>query len=76
MDVHLYALSTCPYCRMVKDFLKENKVNFTEIDVGADRKAAMEMMDKSGEMGVPQVEVDGKIIVGFDKPALREALHI
>jgi glutaredoxin len=61
---------------MAKDFLKQNKIEFRDADVGADSKAAQEMIEKSGQMGVPVIDIDGKIIVGFDKPAFKQALGL
>lgn len=60
---------------MVKDFLAEHKIKFRDIDVGKDQKAADEMLKKSGQMGVPVIDIDGKIIVGFDQDAIAEALR-
>jgi glutaredoxin 3 len=74
--VKVYSTSTCPYCRMAKDFLKQNNIEFTEIDVSQDQHVAQEMINKSGQMGVPQLEIDGKIIVGFDKSAIKRALNL
>jgi glutaredoxin 3 len=75
-DVKVYSTSTCSYCVMVKDFLKKNNIQFQNIDVGVNSKASQEMVDKSGQMGVPVLDIDGKIIVGFDKDAISEALGI
>jgi glutaredoxin-like YruB-family protein len=75
-DVKIYTTSMCPYCIMVKDFLKEHNINFTEINVGLDREKAEEMIKKSGQIGVPVIEIDGKIIVGFDKKRISELLGI
>jgi len=61
---------------MVKDFLKDNNVEFEDIDVAGDQNALREMMKKSGQNGVPQIEIDGKIIVGFNEQALRKALKL
>ena len=72
--VKVYSTSSCPWCYKVKDFLKEKGVKFEDINVGADRKAAEEMVKKSGQMGVPVTEIDGKIIVGYDKEAIEKAL--
>lgn len=72
--VKVYTTSTCPYCTMVKTFLKEKNISFEEIDVGRDRIAAKEMVNKTGQMGVPVVDIDGKIIVGFDKEAISHEL--
>jgi glutaredoxin 3 len=73
-EIKLYSTPTCPYCRMAKDFLDEEKVGFSVIDVSEDEKAAQEMVDKSGQMGVPVMELDNVIIVGFDRGAYRKAL--
>ncbi len=72
--VTVYSTPTCPYCKMAKEWLKTNKIAFKDIDVSRDETAAQEMMKKSGQIGVPVIEVDSKIIVGFDKPALEKAL--
>lgn len=74
--VKVYSTETCPFCTMVKDFLKKNKVKFEAVDVGQDQAALKEMMDKSGQTGVPQIDIDGKIIVGFNEAALKEALKL
>jgi len=74
--VKIYSTSTCPYCKMAKDFLSQSGIEFTDIDVAQNEQAAEEMIKKSGQMGVPQLEIDGKIIVGFDKSAIKKALSI
>ncbi len=74
--VVVYSTPTCPYCHMAKDFLKENKIAFRDVDVSEDSAAAQEMIDKSGQMGVPVIDVDGKIIVGFDREALKQELGL
>jgi glutaredoxin len=61
---------------MVKNFLKEHNVVFTSLDVGIDRNALVEMKEKSGQLGVPVIDIDGKIIVGFDKDAIANELEI
>jgi len=76
MKVKVYCTPFCPYCTMAKEFLKKHNVKFEDIDVQENRAAAIEMIKKSGQNGVPVIDVDGKIIVGFDEPALREALGI
>ena len=72
--VKVYSTSMCPWCRRTKDFLKEKGVEFEDINVGADQKAAEEMIEKSGQMGVPVTEINGKIIVGFDQEEIEKAL--
>lgn len=75
-SVKVYSTSTCPYCAMAKDFLKKNNILFENIDVGVDQQAAQEMIDKSGQMGVPVFDIDGQIIVGFDKDAIQKVLNL
>ena len=73
-DVKLYSTPTCPYCKMAKDFLDKEGVPFAAIDVSKDEKAAREMVDKSGQMGVPVLEIENTMIIGFDKGAYKKAL--
>ena len=75
-NVKIYSTSTCSYCAMAKEFLKKNNIQFENIDVGMNSQASREMMDKSGQMGVPVLDIDGQIIVGFDKEAISKALGI
>tara|TARA_Y100000310_G_scaffold39747_1_gene37256 strand:+ start:5107 stop:5340 length:234 start_codon:yes stop_codon:yes gene_type:complete len=74
--VTVYSTESCPWCAKVKEFLKANKVKFSDKNVGEDKAAASEMLKKSGQMGVPVVDVDGEIIVGFNEAAIRKALKI
>ena len=74
--VKVYTTTTCPYCTMAKSFLKENGVEFVEKNVGSDRAAAVEMVEKSGQMGVPVLEINGQIIVGFNREAIKKALNL
>ncbi len=76
MNVTVYSTPTCPFCHMVKDYLKQHKIEFKDVNVAEDHKAAMEMIRKSGQQGVPVTDVDGKIIVGFDREALNLALKL
>ena len=73
-NITVYSTPTCPYCVMAKRFLTEQKVSFKDIDVSADQKAAKEMFNKTGQMGVPVLDINGKVIVGFNKPAIEAAL--
>ena len=75
-QVKVYSTPVCPWCSKTKEFLNENKVQFEEIDVTSDQKAAQEMFKKSGQMGVPVTDIDGEIIVGFDKTKFRKALKL
>lgn len=72
--VKLYSTPTCPYCHMAKDYLKAKGVKFEDIDVSSNRAAAEEMIKKSGFTGVPQIEINGKLIIGFDKEAIEKEL--
>lgn len=74
--VTIYSTPTCPYCKMAKDYMKEKGVAFTDVDVSADEKAAEEMIKKSGQMGVPVIDVEGRIIVGFDRDELKKSLGL
>ncbi len=76
MKIKVYSTSSCPYCDMLKDFLKENNIKFETIDVSRDQKAAREMIEKTGQMGVPVTDIDGKIILGFNQPELKKILKI
>ncbi|MDD5341452.1 MAG: glutaredoxin domain-containing protein [Patescibacteria group bacterium] len=74
--VLIYTTPTCPFCHQAKDYLTEKKIAFTNYDVTSDNAKAQEMIDKSGQMGVPVLDIEGKIIVGFDKPAIDKELEI
>ncbi|MFH0763841.1 MAG: glutaredoxin domain-containing protein [Candidatus Omnitrophota bacterium] len=74
--ITVYSTSTCPFCVRVKQFLKDNFIQFEDIDVSENQDKAQEMIKKSGQMGVPVIEIDGGIIVGFDKEKIKEALGI
>ena len=75
-SVIVYSTPTCPFCIRAKQYLKENNVQFEDIDVSEDPEKADEMIKKSGQMGVPVIEIDGGIIVGFDKEKIKEALGL
>lgn len=72
--VIVYSTQTCPYCVMAKRYLAEKGVKYKDMDVGADQRAAIEMLTKTGQMGVPVLDINGSVIVGFDKPAIDRAL--
>ena len=75
-NVKIYTTPPCVYCKMAKAYFKENKIEFKEVDVAADLKARQDMIEKSGSIGVPVIEIDGKIIIGFDRPRVAEALGL
>jgi len=74
--VTVYSTPTCPFCIRAKQFLKDNKIEFANYDVGSDKTKADEMIKKSGQMGVPVLDIEGEIIVGFDKEKIKEVLGI
>lgn len=75
-QVKVYSTPTCPWCIRAKQFLTENNIAFENYDVSVDQDKAQEMIDKSGQMGVPVIDIEGEIIVGFDKERIRQALGI
>ena len=74
--VTVYSTESCPWCHKAKDWLKEKKIDFTDHDVGNDSKAAAEMVEKSGQRGVPVIDIDGKIIIGFNEEKMKGALEL
>ncbi len=75
MNAIVYTTPTCPYCRMVKEFLSQRGVPFVEKDVSVDRSAAMYMVQRTGQQGVPVTEINGQFVVGFDRPHLERLLQ-
>jgi glutaredoxin-like YruB-family protein len=75
-SVKIYSTPTCPWCIRAKQFLKENNVEFQNIDVSGDQQAIDELMQKSGQMGVPVLDIEGEIIVGFDRERIKIALGL
>ena len=74
MAIELYTTPSCAYCKKVKDYLRKNKIGFREYNVASDLRKADEMVKKSGQMGVPVLDINGKIIVGFNEPQIQRAL--
>jgi len=74
--VTVYSTPTCPFCIRAKQFLKESNIQFNDIDVSTNSDKADEMIKKSGQMGVPVLEIDSTIIVGFDKEKIKQELGI
>ena len=75
-NVTIYTTPTCVYCKEAKKFFSENNVEYKELDVAADEKARDEMIKKSGQLGVPVIDIDGTILVGFDKAKLSDSLNL
>ncbi len=75
-NVTIYTTPTCVYCKMTKAFFKENDVQYEEKDVSTNAAARDEMIKKSSQMGVPVIDIDGQILVGFDKEGLSRLLNV
>ena len=75
-NVTLYTTPTCPWCTTVKNFLRKNGVRYTEVDVASDQSAAQAMVSKSGQQGVPQTEINGEMVIGFDQTKLNRLLEL
>lgn len=74
--VRVFSSPSCPYCFTLKEFLKENNIQFEEVDVSVDQQGLTEMINKSGQMGIPVVEINDQIVVGFDKGKISRLLKI
>lgn len=72
----VYSTPSCPWCVRTKQFLKENNIKFSDLDVSSNQQAAEEMIKKSGQMGVPVLDIEGQIIIGFDKEKIKTLLEL
>lgn len=75
-QVKVYSTPTCPWCKKTKQFLEENKIPYQNLDVASDKAARDEMVKKTGQLGVPVVDIDGDTLVGFDEKWLRQRLNL
>lgn len=75
-SVTIYTTPTCHFCKAAKAFFAEHHVEYANKDVTTDKALADEMIAKSGQMGVPVIDIEGQIVIGFDEPKLRELLNI
>jgi len=75
-SVTVYSTPTCTWCNTLKTYLRKNRIPFTDVDVSRDQQAAEELVRRTGQQGVPQTDIDGEIIVGFDKKRINELLEI
>ncbi|MDP3900055.1 MAG: glutaredoxin domain-containing protein [bacterium] len=75
-QVIIYTTPTCTYCNAAKGYFKQNNIAYTEKDVTVDQIAQQDMISKSGQMGVPVIDIDGNIVVGFDQAKLKELLKL
>jgi len=73
-EVKIYTTATCPWCHKTKEWMKEKKIKYTEYDVAKDEKARKKMIEISGQMGVPVLEIGKEVIVGYDPKAIEKAL--
>jgi len=76
MIVKVYSTPICPYCTMAKQFLKEHNIEFEDINVAKDEKAREEMVEKGGQLGVPVIEINNKVIIGFNVEAIKRELNL
>lgn len=74
--VTIYSTPTCVYCRMAKDYFKKNNVAYSEFNVAEDDEKREEMVQKSGQLGVPVIDIGGEIFVGFDQKGIAKALGL
>jgi len=74
--VTVYSTPTCSWCQLAKDHLQSHGISFDDIDVSVDMSRAREMVEKSGQYGVPVIDIDGEIIVGFDRGRIDSLLNI
>ncbi|NIA03475.1 MAG: NrdH-redoxin [Nitrospirae bacterium] len=75
-DVTIYTTPSCSWCQATKEYLRAREIDFEEVDVAADMHRAMEMVEKSGQQGVPVVDIDGEITVGFDRSRIDALLGL
>ncbi len=75
-QVSIYTTPTCSYCRAAKEFFKEHNIAFTEYNVATDAEKRQEMIQKSGQMGVPVIFIDSDMVIGFDQPRLSTLLGV
>jgi glutaredoxin-like YruB-family protein len=74
--VTVYTTPTCPWCTTVKNFLRKHGIRYTEVNVASDQNAAKSMVAKSGQQGVPQTEINGEMVIGFDQSKLNRLLEL
>jgi len=74
--VKIYSTPTCPWCKKAKAYLDEKSVAYESVDVSSDEAAQKEMIEKSGQIGVPVLDIDGKIVIGFDKEKIDKILKL
>ena len=73
-NVNIYSTPTCHFCHMAKDYFNENNIEYTEFDVAADAEKRSEMMEKTGQMGVPVIEIGSEVVIGFNEAKIKDLL--
>ncbi|GAB4515875.1 MAG: glutaredoxin family protein [Anaerolineae bacterium] len=74
--VIVFTTPTCTYCNAVKRYLRQNKIKFKDVDISRDERAARDVVRRTGQMGVPVIDIDGKIVIGFDRPKIDRLLGL
>lgn len=75
-EVKVYSTPTCPYCKLAKKFLEDNKIPYQDLNVAEDKAAREDIVSRSGQMGVPVIDIDGELVLGFDQALLKEKLGL
>ncbi len=75
-NITIYSTPTCHFCQMAKEYMKTHNIAYTEHDVASDLERRKEMIDKSGQMGVPVIDIEGKILIGFEEGEFAEAVGV
>lgn len=75
-EIKVYSTTTCPYCKMAKNFLDKNGILYQDLNIAEDKTAREDMINRSGQMSVPAIEIDGEFIIGFDEAQLKEKLGL
>lgn len=74
-QVTIYSTPSCHFCHMAKDYFKDNNISYTEFNVAEDAEKRSEMMEKTGQMGVPVIDIGGEIVIGFNEAKIKELLE-
>ncbi len=75
-EIKVYSTPTCPYCKMVKKFLQDNSISYQDLNVAEDRAALEDIINRSGQMGVPVIDIDGELVIGYNQVQLKEKLRL
>jgi glutaredoxin-like YruB-family protein len=75
-EVKVYSTPACPYCKMVKKFLEDNSIPYNDLNVAEDKAALEDIVSRSGQMGVPVIDIDGELVIGYNQVQLKEKLGL